>query len=194
MSYSKHFETLRHLSIALLIGLLFWREGSRLRARQHNKPFRVEPWDWLLRGLVALAAFQTFIASLFAVTSGSMAPTLPPGTVVLAVRGWLAGPPKAGEVILYDHEGKSVLKRILALPGEKVEFKEGRALVDGVSRREGLPRDYISATTLAVGQYFVLGDNLAGSADSRVFGPIPQSRIWGTAKLVLWPFSRFQFL
>jgi signal peptidase I len=91
------------------------------------------------------------------------------------------------------------IKRVVALPGERVEGQDGKVLVDG---RE-LVEPYLPDGT-ATGDFpevvvppetvFVLGDNRGNSADSRIFGPVPRSTVVGRAFARVWPVGNASFL
>lgn len=95
---------------------------------------------------------------------------------------------------------KSYIKRVIALPGEYVEIKDGKVYIDG----EELQEDYLpegTVTDLQNGSYtgftvpencvFAMGDNRSDSIDCRVFGCIPLEKIEGTVSFRIWPFSLF---
>ena len=91
------------------------------------------------------------------------------------------------------------IKRVVALPGETVEGRDGEIFIDG--RRLIEPYLPASATTSDFGpavvgesELWVLGDNRANSSDSRVFGPIEQDTVVGRASHRVWPPTRTAFL
>jgi signal peptidase I len=91
------------------------------------------------------------------------------------------------------------IKRVVALPGESVEGRDGQVFVDG--RRLVEPYLPDSATTsefgpeeVEEGELWVLGDNRTNSSDSRVFGPIDQDTVVGRATHRVWPPTRTAFL
>ena len=92
---------------------------------------------------------------------------------------------------------KADLKRVVGLPGERIEQTEGLLLIDGGRLTEpylqGLPSMVgleENTWTLADEEYFVLGDNRAHSTDSREFGPVRDEDIVGTALFRYWPLHR----
>lgn len=114
--------------------------------------------------------------------------------------------PTRGEVIVFHYPANPTeyfLKRIIALPGERVKVSEGHVTVYNTVHPEGvavqelyLPKDLETVgekiTQLGNNEYFVLGDNRANSFDSRRFGPIDKSVVVGRAWFRGWPFSRMQ--
>ncbi len=91
-----------------------------------------------------------------------------------------------------------LIKRVIGLPGETIEIRDGELLVDGVAIHE----DYTDGSLMPnsgpfeVGDdaVFVMGDNRDESFDSRRFGPIPLDDLIGRAFVVIWPLSNFDGL
>lgn len=91
------------------------------------------------------------------------------------------------------------IKRVIALPGETVEGRDGVVLVDGDPLEEpyldGMSIGDFDAVTVPEGHLWVMGDNRGGSSDSRTaFGPVPEESVVGRAVLRLWPLDRIGFL
>ena len=85
-------------------------------------------------------------------------------------------------------------KRVVGLPGERVELREGSLFIDGAHHPEpylgGLPANAgldAAAWTLGADEYFVMGDNRAHSADSRRYGPIRARDVIGAVVARIWP-------
>ena len=116
------------------------------------------------------------------VRGGSMEPALRDGQVVLALWAWCSGAPALGEVrILHGPEGRAI-KRLLALPGQVLEQKNGYLLRDGVFVEE----PYVASRPLrddgpweAGAGYLALGDNRPASRDSRLWGAIGRTQVRG---------------
>ena len=122
----------------------------------------------------------------------------------------LSHPPSRGDVIVFHAPTKpkrDFVKRIVGLPGERVEVKEGAIYINGVELKESYLDDSdLSGTlecipklervncTLRQGQYFVLGDNRGSSNDSRDWGPVPQENVVGKVWFIYWPLSKLPFL
>ncbi len=94
--------------------------------------------------------------------------------------------PRRGQIVVLRMVGQRVLllKRIVGLPGEVVEFRDGRLFVDGEPLREEWetlgPCDWnLPPRTVEAGHVYVVGDNRSMDMDSHVFGQIPASRILG---------------
>lgn len=115
--------------------------------------------------------------------------------------------PERGEVIVFRFPGegppKDFVKRVIGLPGEHVEVRDGAVYIDG----NPLLEPYINARqtgcngarcdlTLKADEYYVLGDNrrTGGSNDSRHWGPLPEENVLGKVWFVYWPFSELNAL
>lgn len=127
---------------------------------------------WLLAGVMAPIV----------VRGESMLPTLTPGQRLLVDRAaFNFAPPRRWQlVVLHCPEEESILciKRIVGLPGETIEIRDGRLWIDGQSAEFDGRRPYTFAPIgqgaqyrLGAGEYFLLGDNLADSLDSRWWQP-----------------------
>ena len=88
------------------------------------------------------------------------------------------------------------IKRVIGLPGDVVEGKDGAVWVNGIELEE----DYVKHPEIPIrpfgpvqvpeGSIFVMGDNRTASQDSRFFGPIPIDDVVGKAFVIIWPISR----
>lgn len=102
-------------------------------------------------------------------------------------------------VLLRQPRGESYIKRVIALPGERVEGRAGAVWVDDRRLHEPyLPAGVTTAdfpvTIVPEASLWVMGDNRGGSSDSRVFGPIRRASIVGRAVWRVWPAWRPAFL
>ncbi len=109
-------------------------------------------------------------------------------------------PIQRGDVVVFwyplDHS-KSFIKRVVGLPGEAVEIRQGAVYVDG----KIVPEPYIPAqyedlsdfgpVRVPMDNYFVMGDHRISSNDSRVFGPVASRFIYGRAVFAYWPVDHF---
>ena len=175
--------------------------------------------------IVALAVaivLKTFVVQAFFIPSGSMEPTLEPGDRVL-VQKVVYGPDRGDVIVFSDPQGRpgpdrgivggfvhwlsstlgierpeheDFIKRVIGLPSETVELRDGRLFVDGVRIREPYlkgavdTRDY-GPVRVPEGALFVLGDNRLNSNDSRFgLGFVPVDKVVGRAFAIVWPPSR----
>lgn len=101
-----------------------------------------------------------------------------------------------GDVVVFHYPrdpSKSYIKRVIALPGDTLRIDEGRVYVNGKRIAEPyVPlrfRDDRSMAKVMIppNDYFVMGDHRSISSDSRDFGPVPRSLIYGKAAFIYWP-------
>lgn len=91
---------------------------------------------------------------------------------------------------------KSYIKRVIGLPGDVVEVRDGTVFLNGQALPEPyVPdefRDHQSVAKLQIpeGHYYVMGDHRSSSNDSRTWGPVPRAAIYGKAVFVYWPPDR----
>lgn len=86
----------------------------------------------------------------------------------------------------------SVVKRLIGLPGERIEVRGGAVYINGVALDEPYlsePPHYTGEWQLGDNEYFLLGDNRNHSLDSHTYGPIPASRLRGVVKFRFWPLN-----
>ncbi|GBD11301.1 Signal peptidase IB [bacterium HR23] len=158
----------------------------------------------------------------FRVEGSSMEPTLRSGEYVVVNKArylripigrflsWLPGVPvpreavwepfhgpQRGDVIVFHYPRdprRDFVKRVVAGPGDKVEIRAGRVVVNDIPLDEPYIRnrsaDSRPPVYLGRDEYFVLGDNRPASNDSRFWGPLPRRYIIGKAWLTYWPLSR----
>jgi len=136
----------------------------------------------LLGAALALALAPLAFLHPVRVHGRSMEPRLRPGSVCFALRPWCAGPPAAGQIWLVETPGGTAVKRLVGLPGDRVELRRGDLWVNGSRVDEPyLDRsERESAGPWAAGAgYFLLGDNRPESRDSRAWGRLSGSGLRG---------------
>ncbi|SHH26916.1 signal peptidase I [Anaerosphaera aminiphila DSM 21120] len=162
-------------------------------------------WITTIVGAVILYFIITgFILNTTVVIGESMQPTLQQNNRLISLKFPLYySNPEQGDIIILDspeEENKEYIKRVVGVPGDTIEIKDGSVYVNGQIYSE----DYIeentptliyneNSWTLGADEYFVMGDNrLPGkSLDSRYFGPINKDTIRGIANFRYWPISEF---
>ncbi len=169
--------------------------------RKHNFTHLYEVLTWVF--IVVAAAFLGFF-SIYAlgirtsVIGPSMEPTLVAGQEILMDQIiYQFTSPKRGDVIVFHPNGNEnthlYVKRVVGLPGETVQIKQGRLYIDGVQYAQDYSSELMepgiaeNVITLGVEEFFVLGDNRAESEDSRSadIGIVNRSMIEGKAWLHL---------
>ncbi|OLB37677.1 MAG: signal peptidase I [Acidobacteria bacterium 13_2_20CM_57_17] len=109
-------------------------------------------------------------------------------------------PIERGDVVVFWYpldRSKSFIKRVIGLPGETVEIRQGAVYVDGKLVPEPyVPSQYEDLSDFALvrvpkDSYFVMGDHRISSNDSRVFGPVESRYIYGRAVFAYWPVDHF---
>ncbi len=180
--------------------------------------------DWVESIVVAFVLamiIRTFVVQAFKIPTGSMRMTLVEGDIIL-VSKFIYGAkipiinlrlpkvtePNRGDVIVFIYPQdpkKDFIKRLIALPGESVELKNGtvyindKPLLDSVfSQRYYYNRGDFGQEGQKIivpkGSYYVLGDNSASSQDSRYWGFVPAGNILGKALIIYWPPQRIRII
>jgi signal peptidase I len=169
----------------------------------------------LLRDIILIIAvfilFGVFIAQPVVVEGTSMLPQLHDGERLLVNKlvyykiesvDW--GHFRRGDIVVFWYPkdpDKSYVKRIIGLPGEKVEVRSGRVFINDRELQESyldtehnqtLPS--FPARTVDEHYYFVMGDNRDNSSDSRYWGLVPEKYIYGKAFFRYWKPSNIGFL
>ena len=189
-------------------------------ARMHSLRILIrELSETLLLSLLIFIALQ-FSVQNFTVEGDSMSPTLEEGRYVLVnklsylslpgeLRAFIPlmdgsdesdilpfGAPKRGEVVIFrfpNDPTRDFVKRVVGVPGDVVEFSDGRLYLNGEFREEPYVRrpDNANMSPVLVPErsYFVLGDNRRLSNDSRDWGPVPHENLVGKAWFAYWPFD-----
>ena len=108
-----------------------------------------------------------------------------------------------GQVVVFfktpSRSEDALIKRVIGLPGDTVELRNGTVLINGVLLDEPYVNgaqtfcgNYCEPFTLGPDEYFLMGDNRANSLDSRSFGPIPAGQLVGRVVLRYWPLEQVE--
>jgi signal peptidase I len=165
--------------------------------------------EWTVVAVIALLVtmvLRTFVLAAFFIPSESMYPTLHVHDRVLVNKlSYKLHGLHRGDVVVFkrppgepDVAIKDLIKRVIGLPGDKVEFANGEVFVNG----EQLIEPYLDSQKSTIGrssepivvpegQVLVLGDNRKNSMDGRFFGTFDQDLIVGRAFVIVWPISNF---
>ena len=155
----------------------------------------VELGQSILLGMALALALQIVIQPTL-VYGQSMEPSLHDNERVIVDKvSYHIGLPSRGDIVVFPVESEPLplIKRVIGLPGDAIEVRDGRVWVNGVALNEPYVSGPTAGNTPVVhvpeGSVFVMGDNRApgGSLDSRRLGPIPLSQLVGRARLAIWP-------
>ena len=152
--------------------------------------------------LVIVVPIRYFVFQPFVVRGQSMEPSFENGDyLIIDELSFRFREPQRGEVVVFKYPNNPTqryIKRIIGLPGETIEIQNGKIVIINNETSQTLDESaYLSSslvtpgetrTTLADGQYFVLGDNRVASSDSRRWGPLPREDIIGRVIIRAWPF------
>ena len=181
-----------------------------------------------LIALVVAFLLKTLVAQAFYIPSRSMEPQLHIGDrVIVSKLAYRFHDPRRGDIVVFpspdDHsvddsalpvrvvrgilEGvgltkpqkEILIKRVIGLPGETVEGRDGHVYVNGRLLIEpylppGVTTGTFEPTTIPAGEMWVMGDNRGDSRDSRFIGPITESTVIGRAIVKVWPIGHQSFL
>ena len=185
-----------------------------------------EPWrsvlDWTLSIVVAVVvvlAVKVEVANPYRVPSASMEPTLHcarPADGCLAAHSdrvvanrfiYHFRDPHRGDIVVFNTPPKALeacgaggtfVKRIVGLPGDTVQERNGTVFINGEKLDEPyVPADERDERTdtwkVPLGSYFMMGDNRSQSCDSREWGSVPRDDLIGPVFAVYWPPQRISF-
>lgn len=171
-----------------------------------SKPWWRETIETILWALALALLIRTFVVQAFWIPSGSMLPTLQVGDRVLVAKFWkLIQPPSRGSIYVFKYPvepERDFIKRIIALPGDILDIKDGVVYVNGSPVEEPYVKNHDRYTMrindifkqlpvkVPGDMYFALGDNRGNSQDSRYWGFVPKNYLHGPAFFRYWPLNR----
>ncbi|MBP6857766.1 MAG: signal peptidase I [Candidatus Pacebacteria bacterium] len=178
-------------------------------AMQSKSKFRVflENVLYIVTAVALAMLVQQFIIRPFVVNGSSMSPTLETGNYLLIDEvTYKFSEPERGDVVVFKappEPDKYFIKRIIGLPGDTVSINGQIVTITNAENPEGftLSESFITHKSLdnmvvkvLEDQYFVMGDNRAGSFDSRSWGTLPKANLRGRALLRLLPLKQIDYL
>jgi len=189
-----------------------------------KKKWKSVVWEWVESIVVAFILamiIRAFVIQAFKIPSGSMRSTLLEGDLIL-VNKFIYGAkvpladlslpairqPNRGEVIVFiypENPKKDFIKRLVGLPGETLEIKNGTVYINDKPLLDSIFNQRYYYNRGEFGQegrkikipednFFVLGDNSASSQDSRYWGFVPRKNILGKALVIYWPPQRIRII
>ena len=171
--------------------------------------------EWIIVVVVAISSallVRAYVLQQFAVEGTSMLNTLHPSDRVLVNKlSYRLHDPRRGDVVVLkriesNSEERDLIKRVVALPGETVEYLDCQLFIDGALVNEPyLDPQIVSSNRCGADQpavqvgtdhVFVMGDNRGGSLDSRdsSVGQVDYGNLIGRAFVIMWPFADWQWL
>ena len=156
------------------------------------KNFIKEVYPYVLV-ILAVVLIRLFIITPVTVKGPSMNETLHEGDIMI-LNKLNKNNIKRDDIIVFYRKNERLIKRVLALPGEKIKCVSGVIYINNEVYDDkyatGTTKDF-EEYTLEVDQYFAVGDNRENSYDSRYFGPINKDSIQGITNFRLFPFDKF---
>jgi signal peptidase I len=163
----------------------------------------VEAFKTITLSAVLAFGIRSFVAEARYIPSGSMLPTLQINDrLIIDKISYNFRNPERGDIVVFSPTDAlkaqnfkdAFIKRLLGLPGDKVEVKEGRVYVNDQPLKENYidekPNYNFGPVTVPPNQYLVLGDNRNNSYDSHYWGFVPRDHIIGKAVVRFWPLNR----
>ncbi len=162
-----------------------------------------EAKDWAISILIALViafVIRYFIVELYLVDGPSMRPTLQSAERLVVNKFiYRFRAPERGEILVFRYPkdpSRDFIKRVIAVPGDTIEIKDGRVFVNQQLMNEpyilSKTRGDYPLTTIPEDHIFVMGDNRNNSEDSRFadVGFVPYELVKGKAMMVFWPWDQ----
>lgn len=164
------------------------------------KEFCIDSFKYILT-IVVMLFIIVYVVTLEQVVGPSMSPTLENQDILLLNKfHYRLFDVKRFDIISFEYEDtKYLIKRVIGLPGEKVEYKDNKLYINGeyieetFLTKEQITEDIIF-DEIPEDKYLVLGDNRNNSLDSREFGFIDKNEILGKVNIRIWPITRIKYV
>lgn len=145
--------------------------------------------------ILSIIIIRSFIITPVRVSGTSMDPTLKEGEILILKKYDKSY--ERYDIVVLKHWDDKLIKRIIGLPGETIEYKDNKLYINGKETKDVITtgtEDFSFEGKIPEGYYFVLGDNRKNSADSRSLGLFTKEDIEGTTTFALFPFESFGFI
>lgn len=174
-----------------------------------------ELWEWakaLIIAVLLAAIIRYFLFAPIIVDGLSMMPTLHDhDRMIVNKLSYKIGEPDRFDIVVFHApEGKDYIKRVIGLPGDKVEYRNdtlyinGKAIdepyldeykkdvIDGPLTEPFTLKELTGQETVPEGELFVMGDNRRYSKDSRHIGTVPMEKVLGNTSVIYWPLDEIK--
>ncbi|MDD4036087.1 MAG: signal peptidase I [Bacilli bacterium] len=150
--------------------------------------------------IIIVIILRTFVVTPAQVIGSSMEPTLYNSEIIILnkIHYKLSNIKRFDIVVIKMDNEKALIKRVIGLPGEKVEYKDNKLYINGEYVPEDMTLndetyDYIlNYDKIPANKYFVMGDNRNNTLDSRIIGLIDEDNIVGKTNFVFFPLTKIR--
>lgn len=144
--------------------------------------------------IIVVLIIKSNIVAPIRVNGKSMNNTLKNGDImILDIIGYRTSKLKRFDIVVIDNGKDYLIKRVIGLPNEEIEYKDNKLYVNGKLIKDkyskGKTNDF--KVTVNNNSYYVLGDNREDSLDSRYYGSFNKKKILGKTNFTVFPFNRF---
>ena len=160
---------------------------------------KIKPFLPYIIIIVVVLFIKAFIVTPIKVNGESMYPTLEEGDImILNKTAYYFNKPERFDIVVVNMPDEYLIKRVIGLPGEHIEYKNNTLYVDGKKVKENFKHgvtanfniEELGSDTIPLNTYLVLGDNRENSLDSRELGFIREEQLLGRTSLIILPFDR----
>ena len=144
--------------------------------------------------IILVILVKKYVVTPIKVNGESMYDTLIDGDImILNIIDYRMHGAKRFDIVVADEGTEYLIKRVIGLPGEEIEYKDNQLYVNGKKVKDNYGTDVTDDFSFKVPKdsYFIMGDNRTNSVDSRRLGAFKKDEIKGKTKLTIFPFSRF---
>ena len=145
--------------------------------------------------IICILVVRGFVFTPINVNGTSMNPTLRDGDIMILNKiGLKTEGIKRFDIVVVREDKKYIIKRVMALPGESIYYKDGELYINEKKLEDKYNNDNtedFDVVNLGADEYFVMGDNRSVSKDSRLIGPINKKDILGKTNFTILPIRKF---
>ncbi len=161
--------------------------------------------DWIkdfLKALVFFLFLQTYVVQGFVIDGACMEPVLHSNEKIIVNKMiYRVRDPKVGEVVVFTYPlepGKDFIKRVVGVPGDVIEIRDGYLYRNGKMMEEMFVKEYVFGSygphRIPRNKLCVMGDNRNNSHDSRAWGLLDRELVKGRAEVKFWPVENFAMI